>query len=206
MKVKISEYLYNKNYTFKVILVLIISLIVCLIGNIFHFYLFVINISDPIEYHFKILTINSILSGFSLTNLGILISVSGDQLIEKLKGTDILVKRNILISYSIIYGSFSIFISLIFVVNIDIKLNKVLLGYISNYFLILEMFTLFLSIVYFLLSVRKIIQLLSYIYIPKKTYTPEKYNRIKQQMEDSIKPADEDEELIEDGYDKDELI
>lgn len=191
-----SKYFYSKNYYAKVILVMIISLLVCLIGNIFHFYIFIIDITDPIEYHFKILTVNSILSGFSLTNLGILISVSGDQLIEKLKGTDILLKRNILISYSIIFGSISIMISLIFVVNINININEVLGNYIENYLLILEMISLFISILYFLLSVRKIIQLLSYIYVPKKIYTCDRISKIKKQMDDSV--SSEDDEEIED--------
>ncbi len=190
---KLSKYLYKKNYYIKVCFVLIISLLICLIGNIFHVYIFVINIRDPIEYHFKILTVNSILSGFSLTNLGILISVSGDQLVEKLKGTDILLKRNTLISYSIIFGSVSIFISLLFVVNINININSVFSTYIGNYFFILEMLSLFISIIYFLLSVRKMIQLLSYLYVPKKIYTCDKVIKIKQQMEDSVKPIDEDE-------------
>lgn len=189
---KLGKYLYKTNYTTKVMLVFLIALIVCIIGNVFDFYVFEVEITDPVEYHFKILTVNSILSGFSLTNLGILISVSGDQLIEKLKGTDILVKRNVLISYSIIFGAISIIISLVFVVNINLKINDTLKIYLDNFMFILEMLSLYLSIIYFLLSVRKMIQLLSYIYIPKKVYTCDKINKIKKQMEESVNFEEDD--------------
>ena len=186
IKMKISKYLYKKDYYVKVVIIMLIALIICLAGNLSGKYIFSVEINDPVEYHFKILTINSILSGFSLTNLGILISISGDQLVEKLKGTDILLKRNILISYSIIYGAISIFMSLLFVVNINISIPTIAKEYILNYFLILEMMTLFLSIIYFLLSVRKMIQLLSYIYIPKKIYTCDKIDAIRKQMDESV--------------------
>ncbi|MFV0344223.1 MAG: hypothetical protein ACK5JH_15275 [Anaerocolumna sp.] len=190
---KISSFIYKKNYSSKIIYVLIFSLIICLIGDLGKVYIFYVNISDSIEYHFKILTINSILSGFSLTNLGILISISGDQLIEKLKGTDILIKRNILISYSIIFGSISIFISLLFVLNIDIGIDNLSIQIFENWLFILEIVALFLSIIYFLIAIKKMIQLLSYIYVPKQRYTCDKIMKIKEQMDNSSNYNTDDE-------------
>ena len=70
------------------------------------------------EYHTNILTINSIFSGFALTNLGILLTMSDDQLIKKLEGTDILKKRNIVIGHSIIFGvNFNIHFSILGIEN-----------------------------------------------------------------------------------------
>lgn len=168
------------------------SLLICLIGNIGKVYVFKVDISNPVEYHFKVLTVNSILSGFSLTNLGILISISSDQLIEKLKGTDILMKRNILISYSIIFGAISIFLSLLFVVNIGIENDNTIINSIVHFLFITEIVSMFLSIIYFMLSIRKMIQLLSYIYIPQQKYTCDKIQRIKEQMENSVSKEEND--------------
>ena len=166
---------------------LVFSLILSLWDDIFEYYLIYITVEDSVEYHFNIITINSILSGFSLTNLGILISISSDQLIKKLEGTDILIKRNVLISYSIIYGAISILISLFFVLDLRLVIKGVSISFISDFFFTAEIVALILSVVYFLLSLRKMIQLLSYIYIPKRKYTAAKISLIKNQMDNSIK-------------------
>lgn len=189
---KIKEFIYNQNYIQKIVLFLLFTVAIETISKITNYYLFLITIENTTNYHFNILTINSILSGFSLTNLGILISISGDQLVEKLKGTDILIKRNILISQSIIFGAISIFISLLFVLNININISKKVASILCDYFFFIEVFSLFLSITYFLLSIIKMIQLLSYIYIPKKPYTCDQIGRIREQMKNSVSHFDEE--------------
>jgi hypothetical protein len=162
-----------------------------MIGKTFHFYLFIINVGNESDYHSNILTINSVLSGFSLTNLGILISISGDQLVEKLKGTDILIKRNTLISHSICFGAISIVASLMFVLNINIEKFPAVTEFIYGYLFIIEITSMLLSITYFLLSVKKMIQLLTYIYIPKNQFTCEEITRIKEQMKNSVIRTDD---------------
>ena len=74
---------------------------------------------NSVDYHTDILTVNSIFCGFALTNLGILLTISDDQLIKKLEGTDILQKRNSVIGHSIIFGAISIFISMFWVLKIN---------------------------------------------------------------------------------------
>ena len=190
---KIKSFIYNTNYVGKIMFMLVFSLILSLWDDIFEYYLIYITVEDSVEYHFNIITINSILSGFSLTNLGILISISSDQLIKKLEGTDILIKRNVLISYSIIYGAISILISLFFVLDLHLVIKGVPISFIGDFFFTAEIIALILSVVYFLLSLRKMIQLLSYIYIPKRKYTAAKISLIKSQMDNSIKEkTDED--------------
>lgn len=186
MLVLLRKIVYRKNYMGKVLLLFLFSAIVCAISKFTDFCLFYIDIGNPVEYHFNIITVNSILSGFSLTNLGVLISVSSDQLIEKLKGTDILIKRNILISYSIIFGAISIFISLLFVLNFELAINNIVIELIHEFLFALEICSLILSIIYFLLSLRKMIQLLSYIYVPRNKYSEEKIELIKKQLNDNV--------------------
>ena len=41
------------------------------------------------EFHMDILTVNSIFCGFELTNLGILVSLTSDDAVKKLKGTEV---------------------------------------------------------------------------------------------------------------------
>lgn len=183
----LKDLLYNKNYRRNIVLFFIITFCVFLIGEISHFYLFIIDVGDETEYHSNILTMNSILSGFSLTNLGILISISSDQLVEKLKGTDILIKRNTLISHSICFGAISIMASLLFVLNINMPIASHLIDMFYNYLFTVEISSLFLSILFFLLSIKKMIELLTYIYIPKKQYTCDKIERIQEQMRNSVK-------------------
>lgn len=187
---KINNFIYKKDYIWKIILLVLVSLAICLVGEFCEVYLFYVDISDKIEYHFNIITINSILSGFSLTNLGILISISSDQLIEKLKGTDILIKRNILISYSIVFGAISIFISLLFVLDFQVVIKGRIIEIWNNFLFIVEILSLILSVLYFLLSLRKMIQLLSYMYIPRERYTEEKIDRLKKSMEESVQRND----------------
>lgn len=189
---KLRKYLYKSNYCSKIIFLLVFSFLFCLFENFFNCDLFTIKITDPVEYHFKILTINSILSGFSLTNLGILISITNEELVKKLAGTDILLKRNILISYSIIFGSISIITSLIFVININIKFPALVKNFLSDYFIILEIVSLYISIFYFLLSLRKMLQLLTYLYKPQKKYIGEKRRHLENQLAKSIESIDED--------------
>lgn len=183
--------IYSKNYRLNIFLFFIITLCIFLFGRFTHIYLFIINIGNESDYHSNILTINSILSGFSLTNLGILISISGDQLVEKLKGTDILVKRNILISHSICFGAISIMASLLFVLNINIQKAKNFTTMFYEYLFVVEIASLFLSIIYFLLSIKKMIQLLTYIYVPKKPYTCDKIDRLREQMKNSVNYSDD---------------
>lgn len=190
LKKILFNFLYSKNYKLKIILFFIITFFVYLISEITSFYLFFVNIGNETEYHSNILTINSILSGFSLTNLGILISISSDQLIEKLKGTDILNKRNILISQSICFGAISIMSSLMFVLNFNVPMLQKITNILYDYLFVVELTSLLLSIIYFLLSIKKMIQLLTYLYVPKRPYTYDKIQRIRKQMKESVNFTD----------------
>lgn len=139
------------------------------------------------EYHSDILTINSIFSGFTLTNLGILLSMTDDQLIKKLEGTDILQKRNVVMGHSIIFGAISIFISAIWVLKVNLKFITKFIGIhmfslIKEFFFYVEILSLIISIVYFLMSIAKMIQLLSLIHVPRKRYSEEQVNKLREQI------------------------
>ena len=100
------KFLYKQNYITKILAIGLISAILCIFAHKANYIVIPMPQNDIPEYHTNILTINSIFSGFALTNLGILLTMSDDQLIKKLEGTDILKKRNIVIGHSIILVQF----------------------------------------------------------------------------------------------------
>ena len=170
------KFLYKQNYKTKLIIVGMVSAFLCVLAHKANYVIIPMPENNISEYHSGILTINSIFSGFALTNLGILLTMSDDQLIKKLEGTDILKKRNVVIGHSIIFGAVSVLISVFWVLKINLSFFSKIIG--ENRFLLLkefwfyvEVMSLVISIFYFLLSVRKMIQLLDLLHVPRKRYS-----------------------------------
>lgn len=185
--INVKKFIYKNNYLFKIIIVCITVLGMCLIKERFNYEIFRMPLQEVASYHLDILTINSIFSGFALTNLGILLSISDDQLVKKLEGTDILQKRNTVIVHSIIFGAISIFLALLFTLDINIDPIKLFLGekiisFIKSFVFNFEIVSMCISIIYFILSIKKMIDLLSYIYVPKPKYTDDMIKELKEKL------------------------
>lgn len=181
------KFIYKQNYAIKVLLLVILSALMCWASNKFDYVLIPMPQEQVTDYHSNILTINSIFSGFALTNLGILLSMTDDQLIKKLEGTDILKKRNIVIGHSIIFGAVSIFISIFWVFRVNFSFLKNLFGeavynMIKQFAFYIEIWSLIISIFYFLLSVVKMIQLVNLLHVPRKRYSQEQVDKLKEQI------------------------
>lgn len=177
-------YLYKNNYVTKILVIIIFSGLLCLLSNGWNYNLIRMPNKNIVEYHINILTINSIFSGFALTNLGILLSITDDQLIKKLEGTDILQKRNIVIAQSIIFGAISIFLSMFWVLKVNLDFLKLFLKnnmvkIMQEFLFYLEIFSMVISILYFILSIKKMIELLSLVHVPKKRYSDEQIEIMK---------------------------
>lgn len=164
----------------------VLSIFLCYISNKLKYSFISMPYTDISQYHLNILTINSIFCGFALTNLGILLSITDDQLVKKLEGTDILQKRNIVMAHSIIFGSISIFISMFWVLKINFNFFTYFLGnkleVIKEFLFYMEIFTLIFSILYFILSIKKMIELLSLIHVPKRRYTDEQIEEMRKKI------------------------
>lgn len=184
-----DKFLYRENYKTKITIIVILSFILSLLKSKAIEW----DVQSLCDYHATILTVNSILCGFSLTNLGVLISISDDQLVEKLKGTSILIKRNTAISYVVVFGIVSIICAFIFILNVnyesllpfpidpEVKTQfKIFINYI-------EIISLIASIFYFVVSVKLMLKLLRYIYIPKKGKTKGEMEEIKKTLAESSK-------------------
>ena len=158
--------------------------VICALSTIFNYKFVKMPIENIVDYHMDILTVNSIFCGFALTNLGILLSISDDQLIKKLEGTDILQKRNVVIGHSIIFGAVSIFISMFWIMKVNfgflgIFLNRKILNMLEEFFFYVEIFSLVVSILYFILSIKKMIELLSLLHVPRKRYSEKQIEDMK---------------------------
>lgn len=181
------KFVYKQNYLYKLITLMIFSAVLCTISYYTKFSIIPMPTKDIADYHINILTVNSIFSGFALTNLSILLSITDDQLIKKLEGTDILQKRNIVIAHSIIFGSVSILISMFWVLKINLNfvvnlVSNIISENIQKFFFYIEIFSLIISILYFLLSIKKMIQLLGLIHVPRKKYSEKQIKDMKQQI------------------------
>ena len=182
-----KKFIYKNNYLDKVVFACIFSIIICIIKATFDFEILKIPTKEVRGYHSDILTINFIFSGFALTNLGILLSISDDQLVKKLEGTDILTKRNTVIAHSIIFGAISISTSLPYVLNFNFDWARSLFGksiwfYSKYFFFNLEILSLCFSILYFILSIRQMIKLLSVVYVPRPKLSDNDIDELKQKI------------------------
>lgn len=178
------KFIYEQNYKTKLFIVCIISIILCILDHSANYVLIPMPQTNIPDYHFNILTINSILSGFALTNLGILLTISDAHIIKKLEGTDILRKRNIVIGHAIIFGAISIFISIFWVLEVNFEVLSERIGkpqflLFQEFWFYIEILSLIISVSYFLLSAEKMIRLLNILYMPKNQYSDKKVEELK---------------------------
>ena len=114
-------------------------------------------------------------------------SINNEELVKKLNGTDILQKRNIVIGHSIIFGAVSIFISMLWIIRIDVKFLRVeqiskVLEILKEFLFYVEIFSLIISILYFMLSIKKMIEILALIYEPRKKYSDKQTEDMKDKI------------------------
>lgn len=186
------KFLYKENYFCKLFLLGILAILSCILYMWKGYEIVPMPTENIEQYHSDILTINSIFSGFALTNLGILLTISDAIIVKKLQGTDILPKRNIVIAHSIIFGLVSIMISVFFVFDFNVSfigkyIQEDIKDFIRRWLFSVEIGALILSIAYFMLSIQKMLQILSRIYETKRTYSDEKVSNLKKQISEGTK-------------------
>lgn len=119
------------------------------------------NAIDMVDFQFNMFTISSVLAGFSFTTLGILLGMSSETLMDKLKNTTIITDKSEKIVMSLLEFCFSGLISLLFVIGIMDLLyvkpaRKILFFY--------GELSLLVGLIYFLISVYEIYGLIKTIY------------------------------------------
>lgn len=178
----------KQSYSINVGISVLLFAVIVLIASIYEWSTSnkIIIVKDYSSFGEKIVTINSIICGFSLTNLSVLISISDDQLVKKLEGTSILNRRNVAICKSVIYGAISIVTSIISFLNINVEIFPSIVQrtekHLISFGTTVQVVSLIFSIYYFLISIKLMIRLLRYIYIPKKRYSDEDLAKLKEQL------------------------
>lgn len=134
------------------------------------------------DFYFNILTLNSVIAGFSFTNIGLLLSTADTEVVQKLAKTDIMKKKNDKLISSVIYCVASMLISLPYVLDLGKVAGMLfpagMLEIMANGFYLVIILLLVLGIVYFISSTIEISKLLDVVYKNQSDLTPEKVNSI----------------------------
>ena len=132
------------------------------------------------SFHFNLVTINALFSGFLFTSFSFMIGFLDNKIIDKLKGTDIIIRRNRHILKGIIFSIVSVCSSLLLIL--------VLQSCTFQYELIncalcnVEITFMFFGIGYFLLSMKEMSSLVKILYSGNKI-DPEIINMIDQTLD-----------------------
>ncbi|QHI72889.1 hypothetical protein [Aminipila terrae] len=142
------------------------------------------DITNIYDYKFNLFTISSVFAGFSFTVLGILLSISSEEMIGRLKNTGIISNKAKKIMNSAILFCMSSIFSLSFIIGLDcIFIN--LLGhekFIHGFMSISELGYLLVGIVCFIYAVKEIYSLIVKAY----DYDIKKYDEQKEKFKSAL--------------------
>lgn len=118
--------------------------------------------SRQIDY----ITISTVFAGFAFTALGLLLGLSSEKLIEKIRNTNIIVDKVKRIISSIVFFMLSVAVSLFFVLGLNSSLiaNKNILLVVDSVLYVLSIGYLIGGIVYFIYAVYELYDLIMRIY------------------------------------------
>lgn len=168
-----------------IVIVHSILLLILAIVNAKKTFIVIPDVNKMVERQIDYITISTVFAGFSFTSLGLLLGLSSEKLIEKLKNTDIIVQKIERIVLSIVFFAASVAISLIFVLGLDLSvINKfVKIVEWTEIFYVLGIGYLLAGILFFLYSVYELYDLIKHIYGYNKKDSMRKINLAKEQME-----------------------
>lgn len=95
------------------------------------FYVVLVEIPTDSSFHFGLMTVNALFGGFLYSNYGLLVSLLDKELIQKVKCTNIMEKRNADVFCGIVYATFSVLCGLVIVFMSD-RLNSFVLCFAVN--------------------------------------------------------------------------
>lgn len=138
-------------------------------------------ISRQIDY----ITISTVFAGFSFTALGLLLGLSSEKLIEKIKNTNIILDKVGRIISSIVFFILSVAVSLFFVLGLDSSLigNAGVLLVVDNMLYVLSVGYLIGGIAYFIYAVYELYDLVKRVYGYNKKEVTQKVETAKAELE-----------------------
>ncbi len=181
----------KKRWIFKIIypsLILFISLL-----NLKFQFITIPNSEEMVERQISFITIDTVFAGFSFTALSLLMGLSSEELVNRIKNTTIIMERIQRIIVSIIYFVISVFISLYFVLGLNNVFfsSEVSRSNATAIVYVIGIGTMIVGIVYFVYCVFELYDLVKRIY---------NYNRgSNEQMNKAIKEAEIQKEKLKEA-------
>lgn len=155
-----------KGKGWKVVILLTIVLVILAVINTKYQFIIVPSSSEMVQRQIDYVTISTVFAGFSFTALGLLLGLSSEKLIERIKNTTIIMKKVNRVVMSIVFFILSVSISLIFILGIDqiISIGENRQIYLSYGLYFLSIGYLIAGICYFVYSVKELFDLIKRIY------------------------------------------
>ncbi len=148
-----------------------------------------IHFSMDASFHFSLITVNAIFGGFLYTNYSLLIGLLDNSIIEKIKNTDIIRKRNEHIIRGIVYATISVLAGLYLVLILpgNLPISKSVYNFVQS----IEVVYMIFLIIYFLLSLYEMSLLVKGIHSPDNAKTDEEIKLLKTQIRENAKRTNE---------------
>lgn len=154
---------------------------------------------DMVGRQIDFITISTVFAGFSFTALGLLLGMSSEKLIERVKNTNIISDKVDRIITSIVFFVMSVIVSLYFVLGLNNSLFKeiAILEATNNVVYILGIGYLIAGIIYFVYSVYELQDLIQRVYSFNRNSNEKQIEKAKEELEKNSKS------LRNVNYDKD---
>ena len=157
-----------------------------------------------LERQFDFITISTVFAGFSFTMMGLILGVSSEALIEKIKNTDIILKRVNYVVLSIIMFIISVALSIILILGLDEALIELLvsssvlesdaLQIVESIIYILVIEYLIAGVIYFSISVMQFYDLILRIFRHNKQGQKDRIDKALRALDNKEKDVIEDDE------------
>ena len=119
-------------------------------------------IPEDAAFHFSLMTVNALFGGFLYSNYGMLVGLLDNDTIQKVKGTDIMTRRNSQVLFGIIYATVSVSCGL-YIALIGVKEGTVW-EYVYCWMLNGEIIFMIAAMVFYLLSLNEMNRLVKALY------------------------------------------
>lgn len=158
------------------VIIIIVSLL-----SVYYNLITVPNSEKMADRQLTFITINTVFAGFSFTALGLLLGLSSEKLIERIKNTSIVMDKVKKILISCVYFIVSVIISMFFILGLDkiIFINKM----ICEVIYVLGAGTMIVGIGYFICCVYELYDLVRRIY----DFNKDSNKQLKKAMEEAEK-------------------
>ncbi len=138
-------------------------------------------VSDSPSFHFNLITVNALFGGFLYTNYSLLLGLLDNSIVEKVKHTKIISKRNAHILKGIIYATVSVIAGLYLVIipTSDSGFLRAIYCFMQNTEITFIVFLIF----YFLLSLKEMSVLIGAIHNDKGAKTDREIEELKEKIQ-----------------------